>query len=275
MMTLTELKERKRELGLTNKDIAEMAFMPISTVEKVFGGSVASPRRDTLMKLSLALQDDGYIYNKAKGYQDPSIVGDVTSEYSAEKKHDGYNIDDYWRLNETRRVELIDGEIYYMSSPSTVHQRIVWNIFIQLLQNKSECNRDCSVYAAPATVQLNADDKTGIQPDIFVICDNSMDNGKAVIGAPDFVLEVVSPGNRAYDMNLKLRKYSSARCKEYWIVDYERNKVIKYDFTQDNLIEVFTFDDKVPIAISDNKCSVDFSKIKEEIETRVQPPLNR
>lgn len=273
MMTLSELKEQKRELGLTNKDIADMAFMPLSTVEKVFGGSVTSPRRDTLMKLSLAFQESGYVKAETQEQIGSSIVSDVSLKYAAEKEHATYNIGDYWKLNETRRVELIDGEIYYMASPSLTHQRIAGDVYVQLLQNKNECNNDCSVFIAPATVQLDADDKTGLQPDVFVVCDNSKMKEKSVFGAPDLVVEVVSPGYRAYDTSLKSYKYSHARCREYWTVDYERNQIIKRDFTKDSLIEVFTFDDRVPIAISDNKCSVDFAKIKEEIETGVQQPI--
>lgn len=273
MMTLSELKERKRELGLTNKDIAERAFMPLSTVEKVFGGTVSSPRRDTLMRLSMALQEESFIYDRMERDLDQSMVSDVKAAYSAEKKRTSYTMDDYWKISEIRRVELIDGQIYDMASPSTVHQRIVWDIFVQLRQNKNKCNKDCTVYASPATVQLDADDRTGLQPDVFVICDRKMDNGKTVFGAPEFVVEVVSPGNRSYDMNFKLHKYSNAGCREYWIVDYERDKILKYDFTQDSLVEMYTFSDKVPVAISDGKCSVDFAIIKEEIVTGVQPAI--
>lgn len=273
MMTLSELKERKRELGLTNKDIAERAFVPLSTVEKVFGGTVSSPRRDTLMKLSMALQEESFVYDRMEWSVDPDVVSDIKAQYRAEKKRTSYTMDDYWKISEIRRVELIDGEIYDMASPSTVHQRIVWDIFVQLRQNKKECNKDCTVYASPATVQLDADDKTGLQPDVFVVCDKNMDNGKTVFGAPEFVVEVVSPGNRSYDMNLKLHKYGSAGCREYWIVDYERDKIIKYDFTRDDLIEMYTFSDKVPVSISDGKCSVDFAEIKEEIVTGVQPSI--
>lgn len=273
MMTLTELKERKRELGLTNKDIAERAFMPLSTVQKVFGGTVSAPRRDTLMKLSMALQEESFVYDRMEQNIDPDVVSDVKAAYSADKKRTSYTMDDYWKISEIRRVELIDGEIYDMASPSTVHQRIVGDIFVQLRQSKKECNKDCTVYASPVTVQLDADDKTGLQPDVFVVCDKTMDNGKTVFGAPDFVVEVVSPGNRSYDMNLKLHKYGGAGCKEYWIVDYERDKIIKYDFTMDDLVEMYTFNDKVPVAVSGGKCTVDFAAIKEEIVTGVQPAI--
>lgn len=273
MMTLSELKERKRELGLTNKDIAERAFVPLSTVEKVFGGTVSSPRRDTLMKLSMALQEESFVYDRMERGIDPDVVSDIKAQYKAEKKRTAYTMDDYWKISEIRRVELIDGEIYDMASPSTVHQRIVSGIFVQLLQSKKECNKDCTVYVSPTTVQLDADDKTGLQPDVFVVCNKAADNGKAIFGAPEFVIEVVSPGNRSYDMNFKLHKYNSAGCREYWIVDYERDKIIKYDFTKDNLIEVYTFGDKVPVTISDGKCSIDFAKIKEELETGVQPAI--
>ena len=273
MMTLSELKERKRELGLTNKDIAERAFMPLSTVEKVFGGTVSSPRRDTLMKLSMALDEGTFVYDNMEQGVDPDVVSDVKAAYSAEKKKTSYTMDDYWRISEIRRVELIDGQIYDMASPSINHQTIVMDIFLQLMKNKNECNKDCYVFASPATVQLDADDRTGLQPDVLVVCDKDKVNSKTIFGAPDFVLEVVSPGNRSYDMNFKLHKYSDAGCKEYWIVDYERNQILKYDFTQDTLIEIFTFDDKVPVAISGNKCAVDFKRIKEQIETGVQLPL--
>lgn len=266
-MTLTELKERKRELGLTNEDIARMSFVPLSTVQKVFGGTVSSPRRDTLEKLSLALQKNGYIDNKVQGIQYLDRVHETEYAYNAHKKKDSYTIEDYDEINKTRRVELIDGEIYDMAAPSTIHQAISMNIVTQLMMNKEKCAKDCSIFFAPLDVKIDLDNRTCLQPDILIICDPKKRHRDRIYGPPEFVLEIVSPGNRWYDMQKKLTKYSEAGCKEYWIVDHERNKVIKYDFTQDSLIEVYTLDDKVPLAISDNKCSVDFAEVRKVIES--------
>lgn len=121
---------------------------------------------------------------------------------------------------------------------------------------------------APVDVRLEYDkgDKTVVQPDITVICDKTkIDKGESILGGPDFVLEVVSRSSRIKDTGIKLNKYRENGVKEYWIVDYETERVIKHNFEKGNAVSVYTFDDKVSVDIYDGKLVIDFKEVKDYI----------
>jgi Uma2 family endonuclease len=118
---------------------------------------------------------------------------------------------------------------------------------------------------APADVQLDMDDKTMVQPDIFVVCDRSKLKNGRLYGAPDFVVEVLSPSTRKKDMFTKLAKYANADVREYWIVDPDKKRVLVYDFESDDFVKVYTFEDKVPVGIFNRQCEVNFAEIYDYI----------
>jgi len=141
-----------------------------------------------------------------------------------------YTYEDYYSWGEDApRCELIDGVVYDMSAPTLTHQRISGEIFFQLkgyLRGKT-----CEAFIAPSDVRLNYDDAddTVVQPDIYVVCDKSkLEDGKSCKGAPDFVIEILSPSNSRHDTCLKLNKYLQAEVKEYWIVDPENKLIIAH-----------------------------------------------
>jgi Uma2 family endonuclease len=101
-----------------------------------------------------------------------------------------------------------------------------------------------------------------VQPDIFLICHHYDLGAKALDGAPDLTLEILSPATRAKDMLLKLHKYQNAGVKEYWIVDPDHDTVLVYDLRSDDFYpEKYDFDSVIPIHISEGKCSIDFSRV--------------
>ena len=144
-----------------------------------------------------------------------------------------YTYADYltWQFKE--RVELIKGRLFKMSpAPNVKHQRIVMDLSVALSvflrKNK------CQVFAAPFDVRLpnldknNSQKYTVVQPDVTVICDESKLDEQGCNGAPDLVVEVLSPGNTAKEMNDKFEVYQNAGVQEYWLVDPERESVIIY-----------------------------------------------
>lgn len=159
-----------------------------------------------------------------------------------------YTIDDIYSLPDGQRAELLDGQIYYMAPPSRKHQDIVGGLYEIIRQFIKSDNGSCRTYIAPFAVFLNKDDKNYVEPDISVICDRDKLNDKGCNGAPDWIIEVVSPGSRAVDYYKKLFKYRSAGVREYWIVDDERNLVTVYDFQHDNAMN-YTFSDDIPVSI--------------------------
>lgn len=165
---------------------------------------------------------------------------------SAQRKR--YTIDDIYALPEGQRAELIDGQIYFMAPPKRIHQRLVHQ-FERIIGNYIvEKHGDCEVYPAPFAVFLNADNKNYVEPDISVICDKNKLDEYGCNGAPDWIIEIVSPGSRKMDYNIKLFKYRTAGVKEYWIVDYEKNLVMVYDFQNEDGDD-YTFSDTIQVGI--------------------------
>lgn len=171
-----------------------------------------------------------------------------------------YTIEDIYSLPDGERAELIDGQIYYMAPPSRKHQRITIELST-IINNYIKSNSgSCEVDIAPFAVFLNEDDTNYVEPDISVICDPKKLTDKGCSGAPDWIIEIVSPGSRRIDYFTKLFKYRTAGVREYWIVDPEKQRVTVYNF-QGNTMEEYSFSDSVKAEIYEN-LSIDFSQLK-------------
>lgn len=159
-----------------------------------------------------------------------------------------YTMNDIYALPEGARAELVDGQIYYMAPPSRKHQLVAGELFT-LINNYIKANEGlCEPYIAPFAVFLSNDNTNYVEPDISVICDKSKLTDKGCAGAPDWIIEIVSPSSRRMDYYIKLFKYRTAGVREYWIVDHERNLVTVYDFQNDNASN-YTFSDNIPVSI--------------------------
>ena len=109
-------------------------------------------------------------------------------------------------------------------------------------------NGSCRPYVSPFAVFLNEDDLNYVEPDISVICSPSKLNDKGCAGAPDWIIEVVSPSSRRMDYFTKLFKYRTAGVREYWIVEQEKNRILVYNFETENTGD-YTFSDSVKAGI--------------------------
>ncbi|MDD7641161.1 MAG: Uma2 family endonuclease [bacterium] len=159
-----------------------------------------------------------------------------------------YTTDDIYALPDGQRAELIDGQIYYMAPPSRTHQRIILALSRIIAEYIESNNGSCEVDIAPFAVFLNEDDKNYVEPDISVICDKRKLTDKGCTGAPDWIIEIVSPGSRRMDYSVKLFKYRTAGVREYWIVDPEKNRITVYDLEHDDMNE-YAFTDIVKAGI--------------------------
>jgi Uma2 family endonuclease len=166
------------------------------------------------------------------------------------RKEKIYTIDDIYALPDGERAELIDGEIYYMAPPSRTHQRISGKLY-QIIANYIDSKGGkCEIYAAPFAVFLNDDDINYLEPDISVICDQSKLDDKGCHGAPDWVIEIVSPSSKPRDYMTKLFKYRTAGVREYWIVDPDKQMTMVYGFEKDT-VEQYNFNEDVLVGIYD------------------------
>lgn len=164
------------------------------------------------------------------------------------KKEEMYTVDDIYALPEGKRAELIDGKIFYMAPLSTKHQRLLNFISTEINVFIRNNSGECEVLPAPFAVFLNKDDINYVEPDISVICDKNKLDEKGCHGAPDWVIEIVSPGSRSLDYFIKLFKYRTAGIREYWIVDSVKELVMVYRFEKEAM-EQYSFGEDVPAGI--------------------------
>lgn len=160
-----------------------------------------------------------------------------------------YTTKDIYELPEGQRAELIDGTIYDMAPPSRLHQKISTRLASIIDRYISDNNGKCEVYAAPFAVFLNEDDKNYVEPDVSVVCDPNKLDDKGCNGAPDWIIEIVSPSSQRMDYMTKLFKYRTAGVREYWIVDPAQNKVLVYSFGVPEDFMQYSFDEEIPVGI--------------------------
>ncbi|MCM1257707.1 MAG: Uma2 family endonuclease [Roseburia sp.] len=163
-------------------------------------------------------------------------------------KEKTYTVDDIYALPDGERAELIDGKIYYMAPPNTQHQRLV-HFFDRTIGNYIQShNGECEIFPAPFAVFLNENEKNYVEPDISVICDKNKITDHGCNGAPDWVIEIVSPGSKPMDYFTKLFKYRTAGVREYWIADPIKQRVTVYVFEKES-VEEYPFGEDVPVGI--------------------------
>ena len=284
MDQLDRLCRIKEELHLTNDQIAEAAKLPLPTVQKVMSRSTKNPRLQTLMALAKGLEELQLAAGeKAEGFAGGYLLAEdvrpweLKSEGNLAKKPwipnireewdpavypvHRYTVEDYNSLPEDLRVELIDGEFYLLSAPRTIHQRLLMEISYQLSSYVRSNNGSCEVLFAPLDVRLVEDEHTVVQPDIVVVCDPSKITEKGVNGAPDLVLEVLSPSSKRKDMLLKTAKYMKAGVREYWIVDPDQKRVLIYHQDGGFIPVIYDPGQLIPVGIWDGGCLIDLSKL--------------
>lgn len=175
-------------------------------------------------------------------------------------QREDYTVEDIYALPEGTRAELIDGQIYYMAPLGRRHQNLLFSISRVIADYIDQKGGSCEVDIAPFAVFLNENDKNYVEPDISVICDTSKLNDRGCNGAPDWIIEIVSPASRKMDYFTKLFKYRTAGIREYWIVDPLKNLILIYNFdTSDS--EQYTFADTVKAGIYED-LYLDFSRIR-------------
>lgn len=181
-------------------------------------------------------------------------------------KHSKYTYADYLTWDDEDRCEIIAGEFYSMSpAPIRKHQRIVSTLSGEIYGYLK--GKPCEVYIAPFDVRLSEDTSDDhvienvVQPDLSVFCDENKLDDRGAVGAPDLVIEVLSPSTKDKDMNTKLLLYQRFGVTEYWIIDLDKKVVLTY-----------TIDDfgRYPEAISlTNPSDLLTSKVLESFEIKL------
>ena len=175
----------------------------------------------------------------------------------AEKREEFYTYGDYLLWDDGERWELIDGVAYNMSpAPNRRHQQIATELSRQFATYLLD--KPCQVYGAPFDVRLpegdeaESDISTVLQPDISVICDSRKLDDAGCIGAPDLIVEILSPSTSRKDHKEKFNRYERAGVKEYWLADPLANTVTVFNLGNDNRYgrpDVYGDDEKIVVGI--------------------------
>lgn len=175
-----------------------------------------------------------------------------------------YTTDDIMALPDGVRAELIDGEIFYMASPTYSHQALLRELSFAFISYQKQKNGKCKTIFAPYAVFISRDKYNYLEPDLLVICPRDENDDRHQMdgchGAPDFVLEIVSPSSTKMDYVKKFNKYADTGVREYWIVDPLKERVIVHNFEQNSFSTQYTFEDTIPVGIYDD-LSVNFSEL--------------
>ena len=183
-------------------------------------------------------------------------------------KQDRFTFSEVLTWDENERIEIIHGEAFMMAPPSRIHQEISGEIFRQLA-NYLEGKR-CKVYSAPFGVRLFERDgdspedvDTVVEPDISVVCDRSKLDDHGCKGAPDMLIEILSPSTLRHDQLVKLNLYQQAGVREYWIVDPMSKSVQVFLLDSEGFLrihEVYGRTDVAKVNVLDG-CFLELSKV--------------
>ena len=224
-------------------------------------------KKEDEMKIPDKITESKDIYGSPAEESRQSSMLRETVLSSRGKKQGDYTLEDYYAIPDDRRVELIDGEIFDMAAPSVTHQIILGELYSQFSTCIETNRKNCTVLLSPCDVQLDNDDKTMVQPDLLVLCRDFDKSGRCISGAPDLTVEILSDSTRSKDLLLKTYKYKNAGVREYWIVDPKKREVLVYDFSDEDLQpDRYSFEDTIPVKISEGLCSIDFERISRRLE---------
>ena len=174
-----------------------------------------------------------------------------------------YTYEQWLDLDIEGRSELIGGQLYMMADPTSRHQKVVAELLRQIANFL--LGKTCQVFPSPFGVRLNETRDTAYEPDLVVICDPSKIKHRGCVGAPDMVIEVLSPSTAQRDKVDKYYDYMQAGVKEYWIVDGENNFLDAYRLVDGKYVQQTYFEkDNAPIQVLQG-CEIDLSLVFEKL----------
>lgn len=169
-------------------------------------------------------------------------------------------LEQYEELSQDRRIEVFDGVVYDMASPSQIHQALSMQLSTTINNYILRKKGACSIFSAPFDVKLSDHPLIIVQPDIMIICDRDKLDEQRCNGAPDFIIEIVSPSNTSDDYIRKLYYYQTYGVREYWIVDPKRKTITVNYFEGDVISMQYPFYSTIKVNIYED-LFINFSEI--------------
>ncbi|MGY6743745.1 MAG: Uma2 family endonuclease [Cecembia sp.] len=183
-----------------------------------------------------------------KNEEENNLVKEPYTEYGR------YTYADYLTWEIDHMVELIKGKVFRQAAaaPRRIHQEVSGRIFAKFYTHLER--KECKVYAAPFDVRLpvksrkHEDITTVVQPDICVVCDPEKLDDLGCVGAPDLIMEILSPSNNKKELQNKYEVYEESGVLEYWIIHPYEKTLLFYTLTDRKYVpsKLFTLGDRVP-----------------------------
>lgn len=286
-MTREEIIELKEKRGYSVAQLSQYSGVPEGTIRKIITGESKNPRVATLNALEKVLIGDETVFTgKSYKYDSQASVSfacEGEAEYNAGstalnhmqgqqstvskvKKQGEYTVEDYMALPDGDRKELIDGVFYDMATPTNVHQEVVGYMFLEIGNFIRKNKGKCRAVLAPSAVQLDCDNKTMVEPDIYIVCNPDKVKKFGNYGAPDFVLEVLSDSTRNKDLKIKSFKYMNAGVREIWYIDLKTRTLITYYEGDDYLPAIHPLEGTLGLAIYDGRLEINLAELGDIIE---------
>ncbi len=250
-MNVLQMKYYKRQKGYTFARLSELSGVPVSTIQKIFNGKTKSPRYDTLNALEDILKPVKQMGDHVK----------MPAAYMVSEAY--YTLEDYYALPDEYRAELIDGVYYDMAAPSLLHQTVCMEVGYIIQKYLKENGEKRRVFIAPVDVQLDEDERTMVQPDLLIVNGKNKIRDRCIFGAPEFIMEVLSPSSEKKDAFVKLMKYQNAGVREYWMVDVCRGRIATYFFEEDVMPVFYEIKDTVPVKSCGDGLEINFAEVSE------------
>lgn len=284
-MTVEEIRKRKKRLKLTTQQLAILAELPLGTVSKILTGETKNPSYLTIEKLEATIEKEEMLarveaYQKAMHqyflehpedegnqkkfeeiYRKVNRLNDAPIPYAVPKDEEPVmygslalrdqrmTINELSKMGESRDLQLIDGQLIVSEMAGVSHQRMVKRLGRAISDFVEKKQGTCEVFDVGVNVYLDEDEYTLVIPDLAVVCNPSQITERGVVGAPDWVIEVVSPSTRQNDYHKKLHKYMDAGVREYWIVDMDRRMVSVCINGEPMQVTIYSFEDEIPVHI--------------------------
>ena len=280
MLTIAEMQKLKKQYGYSYAKLAELTGLPFGTLQKAMNGSTASPRYDTMCALNRFFEG----LREGNGQSGQGWSGQAPGERPGqgqpqEQPQPQERSNGSWVMSEKTQyfrepgIEAYDREKAAEAgrpgeaSPILIHQDLQFLIHKAFYDYIRSQKLQYHTYSGPVDVQLAPDAPTMVHPDVLVVGDaEKLKSRRRIEGAPDLVVEILSDATRRKDTIEKQAKYADAGVREYWIVD-PAGRVMTFDWTgeePDVFPHVYGRNDKVPAAVFDGRCTIDFGDIFKE-----------
>lgn len=233
-MTIDEMKKAKKELGYSYEKIADLAQMTPEGVRRIFLGKVSKPRYASMKALEGVLRP--------------------------------YNVEKYWEFTEECRGEMLNGVWYGPYVPTCLQQMLIGDVYTQLRCQMERQQIEGAVLFSPVSVSLHGDIYTMVQPDVIVVEEASKLKSWGVLGALDFVFEILSTSAQKKKEMLKLEHYTRAGVREYWVLDLCRKEVTVHRPGTDSGPAKYPLAGRLGLHILEGRISLDLSALSEIID---------